>query len=314
MRRLFAALGLCLGLAGSGAAQAPLGLSLVTAGQGSAFLPYGEGLARYLAETGTATVRVRESKGSNENLDIVDAAPDTLGTVFLGAAAEAVAGTGWAQGRPHANVRALFPMYETSFQVAALSSKGIRSISDLDGKRVGVGPAGGPAEVRFRAVAADAKINPTIVAGEPADLARRIVSGDIDALWQGAVVPIPSLTQVADSADAIVFGLTEAEVAATTARFPYLAPTTIPAGTYRGQAAPIRSIAAWNFIIAHRDLPDAQAYAITKAALTALNPGSRIHPFVARTTAADSATNVVMPFHPGAARFLSEAGFPQPRP
>lgn len=294
-------------------AQAPPPLSLYTAGQGSAFLPYGQGLARYLGEAGAAPVTVRESKGSNENLDIVDATPSALGTAFLGAAAEAVEGTGWAQGKPHANVRALFPMYETSFQVAALRSKGIRTIADLDGKRVGVGPAGGPADVRFRAVAAEAGIKPVIVGGEPADLARMTIAGEIDALWQGAVVPIPSLVKVANGSDAVVFGLSDTEVAATTRRFPFLTATTIPAGTYKGQAEPIRSIAAWNFVIAHKDLSDAEAYGLTKAAMTAPDPGARIHPFVARTGSADAAKNLVMPFHPGAARFFSEAGITLPR-
>jgi uncharacterized protein len=50
--------------------------------------------------------------------------------------------------------------------------------------------------------------------GDPADLVKRATSGEIDALWQGAVAPIPSLREVADQADAVVFGLTDAESAA----------------------------------------------------------------------------------------------------
>lgn len=308
---LGALLGLVAAVAPAGAQERPW-LDLFTAGQGSAFLPYGQGLARHLEEAGAATVAVKESKGSNENLAMVDAAPTALGTAFLGSASDAVNGTGWAQGKPHANVRALFPMYETSFQVAALASKGIGSIKDLDGKRVGVGPAAGPAEVFFRALAEEAKIKPTIINGAPAELARQAIAGEIDALWQGAIVPIPSLVQVANGSEAVVFGLSEAEVAALTRRLPFLAAASVPAGTYKGQAGPIRSVAAWNFVIAHKDLPDAQAYAIAKAALTVADPAARIHPFAAGTRAANAPSNRVVPFHPGAARYLAEAGIALP--
>jgi len=185
---------------------------------------------------------------------------------------DAVNGIGWAAGHKHANVRALFPMYETSFQIGALRKSAIRSLADLDGKKVGVGPAKGPPEVFFRAAAAAANITPIIVNGDPAALSKLVISGEIDALWQGAVVPIPSLSEVADHADAIVFGLSDAEVAAMLLKFPQLAATTIPAGTYRGQAADIRSVSAWNFVVANKDLPIETAYAITKAVLSASDP------------------------------------------
>src|SRR3546814_2281833 len=46
-------------------------------------------------------------------------------------------------GTEYKELRALFPMYITPFQVAALARSGIESVSDLDGKVVGTGPKGG---------------------------------------------------------------------------------------------------------------------------------------------------------------------------
>jgi TRAP transporter TAXI family solute receptor len=187
-------------------AQMPTQVTFMTAGDGSAFLPYGQGVATYLATKGLQ-LEVRKSGGSNENLSAVDASPMTIGTAFMASAYEAVSGTGFSAGHKHENLRALFPMYETSFQVAALRKSGLRSLADLDGKKVGVGPAKGPAEGFFRAAADAAHIKPVIVNGDPAALSRLVLSGEIDALWQGAVVPIPSLVEVANQADTIVFGL-----------------------------------------------------------------------------------------------------------
>jgi TRAP transporter TAXI family solute receptor len=316
MRRTLAR-GLLLGLAALGTvpamAQNAPRVIFMTAGDGSAFLPYGQGVAAYLATNGLH-IEIKKSGGSNENLSAVDAAPMTIGTAFMASAYEAVSGTGFAAGRKHENIRALFPMYETSFQVAALRKSGLHSLADLDGKKVGVGPARGPAEGFFRAAADVAHIKPVIINGDPAALSRQVLDGEIDALWQGAVVPIPSLTAVANQADAIVFGLTDAEVTAVLAKLPALSATTIPTGAYRGQTAEIKSFSAWNFVVANKDLPDESAYAITKAVLSATDPKSQIYPTAAGTRAADATNNRILPFHPGAIRFYREVGVTLPTP
>ena len=282
-------------------------LTLKTAGRGSSFMPYGQGVAHFLAAR-NIIIEVKDSTGSNENLTAADESATTLGTAFLGSAYDAVHGIGWAAGHQHRNVRALFPMYETSFQVAAKRMSAVSSLADLDGKKVGVGPAKGPAEVFFRAAAEIAKIKPVIVTGDPAELARQVLAGEIDALWQGAVVPIPPLLEIAAKSDAIVFGLSDTEVAAMLQKFPQLSPATIPSGTYKGQTSDIKSVSSWNFVVANKDLPDDVAYAITKAILSATDPKSEIYPSAAGTVARNAAMNRVMPFHPGAARYYAEAG------
>jgi TRAP transporter TAXI family solute receptor len=226
----------------------------------------------------------------------------------MGSAYDAINGTGWAVGHKHHNLRALFPMYETSFQVAALRKSAIRSLVDLDGKKVGVGPAKGPAELYFRAAAEAAHVRPVIVNGDPAVLAKLVVAGEIDALWQGAVVPIASLSEVANQADAVIFGLSDAEVAAMLLTFPQLSATTVPLGFYKGQTAEIKSVSAWNFVVANKDLPIDTAYAITKAVLSAVDPKLEIYPTAAGTLAGNAAVNRIMPFHPGAVRFYAEVG------
>jgi uncharacterized protein len=307
----FGLLGLTVLAATPASAQTAAPVTFMTAGDGSAFLPYGQGMAAYLARK-DIRVEIKKSGGSNDNLMAVSASAMTIGTAFMASAYEAITGTGLFAGHKHDNVRALFPMYETSFQVAALRNSGLRSLADLDGKKVGVGPARGPAEGFFRAAAEVAGIRPVIVNGDPAALSKLVLIGEIDALWQGAVVPIPSLTAVADQADAVVFGLSDTEVAAVLAKLPALSPTTIQPGTYKGQTTEIKSFSAWNFVVANKDLPDETAYAITKAVLSAADPKSEIYPTAMGTRAANAANNRILPFHPGALRFYREAGIALP--
>lgn len=282
-------------------------VAIYSAGPGSAFLPYAQGLAAYLGTQGLAA-RALESKGSIENLGRVDAEPQALGAAFLGTAFEAVNGSAaWTQGRKHTNVRALFPMYETSFQVVTLRSSGLQSLAQLSGKRVGVGPAGGPAESFFNGLAEATGLQVQTVPGTPAALAADLQAGRIDALWQGAALPIPAIKQVADAVDAVVFGLTDAELGAMLKRFPFLSAASVAANTYRGQGAPLRSVAAWNFVMAHKDLSEADAYWITRTVLSAAD-SKAIHSSAGPTRAANAPNNIVVPFHPGALKFYRERG------
>jgi uncharacterized protein len=283
-------------------------LALMTAGQGSAFLPYGQGIAQVVGKAGAAKIDVRESKGSNENLDAVEASATTLATAFLGSAYDAINGEGFAAGRKHTNVRALFPMYETAFMAAALKSRNLTNLQSLDGKKVGCGPAADPAEGYFRAAAEIAGVKPVVMGGTPADQGRQLIAGEIDAFWQGAVVPIPSLVAVTNVEDCIVFGLGNREAAAMRKRFPYMTEVIVAADTYRGQTAPLTSVAAWNMVIAHRDLPEPTAYAITKAVLMSKDLVQLVGAPGGSTTAQNAEVNKVLPYHPGAVRALAEMG------
>jgi uncharacterized protein len=286
-------------------------LSIYAAGQGSAFLPYAQGLASFLTSSGLKSAAL-ESTGSIENIRKIEGdKPNTknaiLGTVFLGTAFEAVTGTGsWTAGHKHGNLRALFPMYETSFQIVTIAP-GLNNLKSIAGKRVGVGPAGGPAESFFKGLLEATGLSAQIVTGTPTALASDLTAGRIDALWQGAALPIPAIKQITDVSTATVFGLSDEELAAMLKRFAFLSPATIAANTYKGQSTPLKSVAAWNFVMCHKDLADDDAYFITRSVLSVNEPQS-IHPSARPTRKENAVNNTTIPFHAGAWKFYAENG------
>lgn len=311
MRRSLLASPAVFGLASGASSQTAI--TIHTAGQGSPFVTYGQAIAALLARQGM-TATVAASTGSLQNLTAVEDDPNALGTAFLGSVWDALQGTPAAGGRRHVNVRALWPMYETSFQIAALTASGLTQFSQLDGKRVGAGPARGPAETFLQAAAEAAGIRIEIVSGSPAEMSEGLLAGRMDALWQGAIVPIPSILAALARAPGVVFGPGPEVVGRVTQRLPMLAATTLPPGTYPGQTAPIISFAAWNFIVANKALSDETAYAMTRAVLSVADPARDIAPVAAASRAANAANNRILPFHPGAARFYREAGVPLAAP
>src|SRR5829696_4726654 len=68
----------------------------------------------------------------------------------------------------------------------------------LKGKRVGVGPSGGPPEVFFRGLAEMLSVKATLVAGTPAELAQKLLAKEIDAFWYGSGIPSPPFVEIAE--------------------------------------------------------------------------------------------------------------------
>ncbi len=305
----FAACALLLAACAGSPQQRAAPLELATAAPGGAFYEYGPKLGALVYDVTGIEIKARATGGSVENVKLLEAGSVPLAMVNMGPAYEAWNGSeAWTEAKKMRNLRALFPMYETPFHVAALASSKIATLRDLDRKRVGVGPAKGPAELIFRALAAEVGITPVIVNGSAAELAKQVLAGEIDAFWFGSGLPIIAFADIERAAQARIIGLTGAEVAALRKRFPYMAPYTVPAGTYKSQTAPLQTAALWNFVVANKDLPDATAYEITKAVLG--NPWlvARLHPAASATISANAPANTFMTFHPGALRYYREAG------
>jgi len=110
-------------------------------------------------------------------------------------------------GRKHENLRALFPMYETSFQVAALRKSAINSLARprWQKRSASVPPKVQPscffrAAGRDRAHHADHCQRRSGRAGQTRDQWR-----DRTPCGRAPLVPIPSLNEVTNQADAVIF-------------------------------------------------------------------------------------------------------------
>jgi TRAP transporter TAXI family solute receptor len=290
----------------------PQTFSLATGASGGAFFEYGPGLARVIAAHAPLGLQSRPTAGSNENLQLLADGSVALGLVNMGPAYEAWTGQEMWRGKQVRNIRALLPMYETPFHIIALASSGIAGLRQLDGKRVGVGPAKGPAENFFHGLCDAVGIKPVLVNGNPGEQAQQLLKGNIDAFWYGAGLPIGAFLDAAKQAPSVVFGLSAGEIAAFRKRYSYMAPYTIPAQTYPGQTAAIQTVAVWNFVLAREDLPDAAAYAMVKAILDHPAETAAIYPAASATVTRNTTANTFLPFHAGAARYYREQGLSLP--
>jgi uncharacterized protein len=291
----------------------PNEITIGTASQGGTYFVYGNGFASYISEALGLNATGEVTGGPVQNVTLVETGDHLMGLVTMGPAYDAWIGRSeLAPGLEHRSIRALFPMYQTPFQVIALRASGITSVSDLDGRRVSVGPAGGTPGTYWPQFMEAVGVNAQVSYAGAADAAGQLQDGLIDAFAFAAGVPISAFAELAASQDVVMFGLSEDEMAQVLEAFPAMAPLTIPAGTYAGHDYDQETVALWNFAIAHEDMPESLAYEITKLAMENPDRMVQIHAAASETLAEHWDKNTFMPFHPGAVRYFEESGITIP--
>lgn len=312
--RIVAASAVALSLVASSAladrSQWPNSITVGTASQGGVYFVYGNGLASFISGELGINASGEVTGGPVQNVTLLQMQEHDLGLVTLGPMFEAWVGkSDLAPGLEHTDVRALFPMYETPFQGIALCRQNINSLSDLAGKRVSVGPAGGTPGTYWPRILNAFDINATVSFAGAADAAGQLQDGLIDAFVFAAGLPIGAFSQVAAETDACTFAFNDAEHAAVLKAFPEVSSFTIPAGTYSVQKEDQMSVAMWNFAVAHADMPESLAYEITKLVMENNDRMLQIHAAAGATLPENFENNSFLPFHPGAVRWFEENGF-----
>lgn len=310
-----AACAVALPAAAQDKADWPSSLTIGTGSQGGTYFGYGSGFGAMISEELGVNAGVEITGGPVQNVTLVETGEHQLGFVTLGPADEARRGESpLMPGTPHESVRALFPMYQTPLQAAVLASSDIESFSDLQGKRVGVGPAGGTSATYWTRFFENAEgyDNVTISNAGGSDTAGQLKDGLIDAFVYAAGLPTGAYSQLAVENDVRFLSMDDETLATMKEIVPAMAEFTIPANTYEDQPEDLQTVSLWNFAIAHEDMPESLAYEITKLAMENHDRMMTNHAAARETLPENVSKNVVIPFHPGAARWFEENGYDVP--
>ena len=284
-------------------------LTIATASPGGTYHVYGEGLAKILTRNLDLPVGMRPTDGPTQNIELMESGEAKLGFVTIGIALQAWNATGaWAGKKPARAMRAIFPMYDTPFQFMAFQEANIRSIGDMAGKRIGVGPRGGTSATYFPEIFNTLKITANFVYGEWADLAAQMNARTIDVLAVGAGVPFPSFIELEAKNRVRYVTLAPENIAALRLAMPELTPSRVPAGTYPSLLRDYQTLGLYNFAVAHADLPNDLVYNIVRIVFEKHEEMMEVHASAAATVPANMERNTFLPLHPGAIRYFRQVG------
>jgi TRAP transporter TAXI family solute receptor len=290
----------------------PMKLTLGTATPGGGFPVYGDAVIAAVRDVDpTLTIEPRNTKGSTENVPLLEKGELDLGLVQGEVAYEALSGVG----RTPSPIRIVAAMYSTAGMFVVRADAPARTIEDLRGKPVAFGARGSGLVLLARYILDGLGLDmerdfKAVYLDRAGDGPVMVEDGRVAALWGGGV-GWPGFAAVAKSPSGARFIVPDAEgLRRIQARHAFLKPLTVPAGSYPGQDAAIASLGSWSFIMARPGLPDDAAYRLARALHRAERGIAQRLPQGGETTAANTlaAAPRIDLLHPGVQRYLREAG------
>ena len=251
----------------------------------------------------------RTSSGSLDNLRMVAAGLVDSAIAQGEAIAEGVAGRGVFRRKTLTHVRVIASLYPEQVHLLAMKP-GIKSVSDLRGKRVMLGVDGSGTEIIARKILSAFRVperGVKTVRAESGGEVALLKSGKADALFLVAGMPLDAVKEaLAAGAHLVPIDGKGRERLAKLA--PGLQPALI-AGAYLG-ARPVETVATRAWWITRDSAPDALIYGITRSLFNPANHMalSASHPAAHEIGLDTAAKDPPAPLHQGAARFYREAG------
>jgi len=295
-----------------GKAIARTTISLGTATPGGGFPLYGNAFAQVMnAADPTLAIEPHNTKGSNENIPLLEADRLDIALVAGEPAYEAFMGSG----RPKTNLKILTAIYSNPGMFVVRADSPYRSIRDLVGHPVAFGARGSGLPILSRYVLDGLGLKQdedfqAIYLDRAGDGPAMVQDGRAAALW-GAGIGWPGFAAVAASPAGARFIAPDAdEIARIRARHSFLKPLTVPAGSYPNQTAPIASVGSWSFVLARASLPDDVAYRLARTLYGAEAALCKKLPQACETTPANTvaAAPDIALIHPGVLRYFREIG------
>ena len=277
-------------------------LVLGTATPGGGFPVYGDAFAEMVnAQESRLRLQTRNTKGSTENVPLLEA-----GTVELALVAGEIASAALA--KPGTKLRIVAAMYSSPGMFIVRADSPHRSISDLRGRPVVLGTAASGVTALGRTVLRSLEIEvQPILLEKAADGPPMLLDGRAEALW-GAGVGWPAFTALAKAGGRVI-GPSDAEIQRILSRELALQAVTLPANSYPGQDAPLRSVGSWSYVLAADKLSDEAAYLLARAVHRAEAPFAARLEQARETTMANIIAAAPRPdlIHPGVRKYLQEA-------
>jgi TRAP transporter TAXI family solute receptor len=309
-RTLVLALLLLLGETTMASSQEKTTIALGTATPGGGFPLYGGAFAEAVNETdATLLVEPRNTKGSTENVPLLEAGKLDIALVQGEVAYEALSGIG----RPKSPLKIVSAMYSTAGMFVVRGDSPVRRIADLKGKPIAFGARGSGLVILSRYILDGLGLDQdkdfeAIYLDRAGDGPAMVLDGRAAALWGGGI-GWPGFAKVAEAGGRFV-APTDEEAAQIRAKHAFLKPLTVPAGSYPSQTEAIRSIGSWSFVMARPDLPNEIGYRLARTLHMAEPTLAKRLPQARETTAANTYAAAPDPalIHPGVMRYLREAG------
>ncbi|MFF2288087.1 TAXI family TRAP transporter solute-binding subunit [Peribacillus butanolivorans] len=287
-------------------------LSLLTGGTGGTYYPLGGQIGNIISDNTKANITPQTSGASAENMETLRVGEAEIAFSQTDIGAYAIEGKEMFEGKPIDNIQAISSLYPETVQLVTTAKSGIKSVSDLKGKKVSVGAPGSGAYINAMQILEIHGLSDKDIKAQNLSFDEStdgIQAGNIDAAFITAGTPTGAVEALSVQNDIIIIPMADDKVQALVDKYPYYAEDTIPSGTYKIKSD-IKTVAVKAMLVVSKDLDEELVYEMTKAIYE--NTDKITHAkgkFITPETALEGLGD--MELHPGAAKYFKEKGVTQ---
>lgn len=297
-------------------------VNVATATTGGVYYPLGITLAQIWSnKVPGVRAAAQATAGTPQNIELMQNKEVDIAFGQNGIAYYAYTGTGTYEGKKVSNIRGMLAMYPNVMHVVAAKNANIKTVADFEGKRVVPGAVASATEINSREIFGAFGLNYRAEAGatnlradyvgynEAADLMK---DGHVQGAQIAGGLPTAAVADVMASGAAELLSLGDAEIKAIVEQYPWYFPITIPANTYPNQNNEIKTVAVSNMLIVREDVDEELVYNLTKAVYDYSADFVAGHQAAKDATLENSMSGMIIPVHPGAAKYFKEKGIQVP--
>ncbi|EHG21168.1 hypothetical protein HMPREF9334_01100 [Selenomonas infelix ATCC 43532] len=285
-------------------------LNIGTGGTAGTYYPIGGAMAEILNKEIPGMSASAQSTGASvANVNMLGVGTIDLATVQNDIAYYAANGTEMFVDKKVDGLKGIASLYPETCQFVTLKASGIKSLSELKGKRVAVGAVGSGVEANVRQILAAYGISYDDIDAQYlsfAEGASALKDGNVDVAVLTAGYPTASVQDIAAQNPVRLLPVEEEIADALIAQYPFYTKTIIPAGTYVGFNEPVPSVAVMAMLVAGPTVNEELGYKVTKAIFSHLDRLQAAHAVGKQITRDSVKAGMSLPMNEGAEKYFNE--------
>jgi TRAP transporter TAXI family solute receptor len=220
----------------------------------------------------------------------------------------------WSKAGPQKDLRAVFSIHPESITLIATTQSGVKSVSDLKGKRVNIGNPGSGQLQNSKDVLSAFGIGLDSIHAEQVKAVEApglLQDEKIDAFFYTVGHPNGNIKEATSSRIKVrIVPIAGAGIDALLKEYSYYAKAHIPKEFYPNAVneGDVSSVGVKATFVASKKLDDTIVYAITKEVFDNLEAFKKLHPAYAVLTRENMLQGLSAPIHQGALKYYKEAG------
>jgi len=253
-----------------------------------------------------STVYPEATSGSSAHYEMLDNNSIQLGTATTYTDQQASEGEG-SFTKAYTGLSSLFPVSLTVCQIVVSADSPIKTVQDLEGKKVAIGGRGSPTSAMSEAVLSALNVTCDLSVSTHEEMLEMFKDNRVEAIVYFGGAPYSGILDISSGQSVRLIGLTDVDINTIVAASPALSKEAIEATSYDFLTDSVGTVRCMSDVICRSDISEDAIYELVKTVWESWGEICDVVP-AAAAISTDDVSSMFLPLHPGALRYYEEIG------